>query len=200
VFAALASRSQHIPYRNSKLTYLLQVRAPAAARPPTRTHPHPRPARCLWARAPLALCLHALHCALLPTSRAIPVPAQPCLGGSGKTLMFVNINPEPVSANETLCSLKFAAKVNSCQTQARGGAKRNMVQGAAVRGGAGRRLRLLLLLLLLPLPGLLSACSHSTRPCTGPARRRPADSAPAGSRLAPPPRVRRSWRRPTRAG
>jgi hypothetical protein len=45
--------------------------------------------------------------------------------------MFVNINPEAASLQETLCSLRFAAKVNACETAARGGAKRHVQQGPA---------------------------------------------------------------------
>ena len=36
-------------------------------------------------------------------------------GGNSKTLMFANVSPLPTHAAETLCSLRFAAKVNACE-------------------------------------------------------------------------------------
>lgn len=62
VIAALANRDKHVPFRNSKLTFLL----------------------------------------------------QDSLGGDCKTLMFANVSHAAESLNESVCSLRFAAKVNSC--------------------------------------------------------------------------------------
>lgn len=63
VFVSLGKKAGHIPFRDSKLTYLL----------------------------------------------------QPCLSGDGKTLMICNVSPTELSAQESLCSLRFASQVNKCE-------------------------------------------------------------------------------------
>jgi kinesin family protein C1 len=67
----------------------------------------------------------------------------PCLGGDGKTLMLVNVAPERESAEESMHSLQFAAKVNAVELG--GGktrAKRNVTvadpNGASAGGADGR--------------------------------------------------------------
>ena len=63
VFVAISKHQAHVPYRNSKLTFLL----------------------------------------------------QPCLSGDGKALMIANCSPVDSSAHETLCTLRFASMVSSCE-------------------------------------------------------------------------------------
>ena len=70
VIVSLANKDKHVPYRNSKLTRLL----------------------------------------------------QDSLGGHSKVLMLACVAPGEVHRSETLCSLRFAAKVNACEI---GTAKKN---------------------------------------------------------------------------
>ena len=63
VFVAISKHQAHVPYRNSKLTFLL----------------------------------------------------QPCLSGDGKALMIANCSPVEASAHESLCTLRFASMVSSCE-------------------------------------------------------------------------------------
>jgi hypothetical protein len=49
------------------------------------------------------------------TSPLLSVLVQPCLGGNSKTLMLSNISPAQTSAGESICSLRFASRVNKCE-------------------------------------------------------------------------------------
>lgn len=77
VIAALGAREAHVPYRNSKLTFLLQN----------------------------------------------------SLSGAGKALMLCNVSPSVDNAAESLCTLRFAAKVNATEI---GTARRNVVATTGV--------------------------------------------------------------------
>lgn len=76
VFKALSQKKPHVPFRNSKLTHLLQN----------------------------------------------------CFRGDGKTLMLVNLSPTVASAQESLCSLRFAAQVSQVEL---GKPKKRVVESIA---------------------------------------------------------------------
>ncbi|KAJ9535891.1 hypothetical protein OSB04_un000947 [Centaurea solstitialis] len=85
VISALASKTAHIPYRNSKLTHILQSSLGEVS----------------WVYSILIVALVKL--------------SQNGAGGDCKTLMFVQISPSSADLGETICSLNFASRVRGVE-------------------------------------------------------------------------------------
>ncbi|KAK8950702.1 Kinesin-4 [Platanthera zijinensis] len=88
VISALAQKSSHIPYRNSKLTQLLQDS--------------------------LGKNLNSTKYSFL-LSTNICSNSSFTSGGQAKTLMFVHISPEMDAVGETISTLKFAERVSTIE-------------------------------------------------------------------------------------
>ena len=84
--AALASGAKHVPFRNSKLTHLMQNALSGSLKTLPRRH----------------------------SSGGGSAEGPWTSIGSSKTLMFVNISPLAKHYNESVSSLRFAQKVNGC--------------------------------------------------------------------------------------
>jgi kinesin family protein C1 len=108
VIMALQSKNQHVPYRESKLTMLLQVRRVLAL------YPHP----CM---ATAALVLPRDEHALTRSRLCTPgFRLQNSLSNSAKTLMICNLSPLGGQLKETVNTLQFASRVGSCKTTGSG--------------------------------------------------------------------------------
>lgn len=106
VIAALASKGSHVPYRNSKLTQLLQDSL-------GKIMGNSSYISTVSFRYPMQ---YSLLIMLLPNLS----------GGQAKTLMFVHIAPEYEASGETISTLKFAERVATVEL---GAAKVNKDSG-----------------------------------------------------------------------
>jgi kinesin family protein C2/C3 len=88
VISALAQKSTHIPYRNSKLTQVLQD-----------------------SLGNMSITISSYYLCFL--HRSYHFSSE--IGGQAKTLMFVHINPELNALGETISTLKFAERVASIE-------------------------------------------------------------------------------------
>ncbi len=98
------AHSRHIPYRDSRLTFLLQVRPAALGGDAALPHagvPLPR-----VAAHPRALCARA-H-----------APTQDSLGGNAKTMIIANVSPSHLCSQETMSTLQFVSRAKRIRNKA----------------------------------------------------------------------------------
>jgi kinesin family protein C2/C3 len=100
-------KATHVPYRNSKLTFLLQVTYTAVptyvANGSCDAIHHAATQR--WSVSFMTNSLESLSICKL----------QDSLGGNSKVLTFVNISPAVYNLGETVCSLNFASRCRSTE-------------------------------------------------------------------------------------
>ncbi|ONM27396.1 P-loop nucleoside triphosphate hydrolase superfamily protein with CH (Calponin Homology) domain [Zea mays] len=114
VIAALAQKSTHVPYRNSKLTQLLQD-----------SLGNPQSSKSLVCNLPA------------PKICAVSILFPLFSGGQAKTLMFIHIAPEPDAISESISTLKFAERVSTIEL----GAAKSSKEGGGGGGGEARELK-----------------------------------------------------------
>ena len=103
VISSLSQKNAHVPYRNSKLTQLLQDSLGKILKTLIT--------RCI------CVCMYTRIRILYKTYTYFH--PNFCLyvisGGSAKTLMFVHVSPEAETVGETISTLKFAERVGSVE-------------------------------------------------------------------------------------
>ena len=102
VCALTDSRSMHIPYRDSKLTRVLQARLHQARLSMRLSMWHPQ---CSTCSCTVSLFAHKLDVA----SQTVHMH-QDSLGGNAKTTLLVCCSPRVQDAQETLSSLRFGSR------------------------------------------------------------------------------------------
>jgi kinesin family protein C2/C3 len=100
VITALAQKNSHIPYRNSKLTLLLQDSLGT-----------------YWCLLYQRKALETLYLCFFTKEQYVNVLyGNFCIiGGHAKTLMFAHVSPEADSFSETVSTLKFAQRVSTVE-------------------------------------------------------------------------------------
>lgn len=122
VIFALAQKNAHVPFRNSKLTQVLQSSLGNLA----MLHNHTPQWRLMLSLMKLFEQTPTVVLPLHVTTYTFPVSAT---GGQAKTLMFVQLNPDVESYSETISTLKFAERVSGVEL----GAARSNKEGRGVR-------------------------------------------------------------------
>ena len=106
VIHSLRSKGPHVPYRNSKLTYLLQDS--------------------------LSNCLSLSHTHADTHTRTQKTIKMLLIGGDSKTLMVVQVAPVEKNVGETMCSLMFAERVRAVEL-GRAAARKETAEIAALK-------------------------------------------------------------------
>lgn len=96
VIFSLSQKNSHVPYRNSKLTQLLQSSLGVIIFQLSLTHSNKQPRHMLRNADVILVCFNDT-------------------GGQAKTLMFVQLNPDVSSYSESLSTLKFAERVSGVE-------------------------------------------------------------------------------------